>query len=138
MLPAELVSFTDFKNAYPDGQVLSRDTGIARRYGWNPYVGYDDIRSTPILYSGPATDGRLPPKERVLTLELNGDAAAYPFSQLATVYVANDTLGGMPVVVFYQSGTRSALDATLIETSPELGCRLSPAGLRRAPGACHQ
>jgi uncharacterized protein DUF3179 len=121
MLPAEIVSFRDFKSAFPNGQVLSRDTGVARRYGWNPYVGYDDINSTPILYSGPATDGRLLPKERVVTIELNGDAAAYPFSQLMTVHVANDTVGGTPVVVFHQSGTRSALDTVLIETSRDIG-----------------
>jgi hypothetical protein len=121
MLPAEIVSFKDFKAAFPNAPVLSRDTGIQRRYGWNPYVGYDDINSTPILYSGPATDGRLPPKERVLSIELNGEAAAYPFSQLMTAHVANDEVGGTPVVVFHQSGTRSSVDAALIEASRDIG-----------------
>ena len=121
MLPAEIVSFRDFRTAWPNGQVLSRDTGNPRRYGSNPYVGYDDIHTSPILYSGPATDVRLQPKERVVTVELNGDAAAYPFSQLMTVHVANDTVGGTPVVVFYQIGTRSALDAPLIATSRDIG-----------------
>ena len=121
MLPAEIVSFRDFRTAWPNGQVLSRDTGNPRRYGSNPYVGYDDIHTSPILYSGPATDVRLQPKERVVTVELNGDAAAYPFSQLMTVHVANDMVGGTPVVVFYQIGTRSALDAPLIATSRDIG-----------------
>jgi hypothetical protein len=73
-LPAEIVSFADFKAAFPHGQVLSRDTGHPRSYGTNPYVGYDSINSSPFLYSGPQ-DGRLPPMERVATVELRGQAA---------------------------------------------------------------
>jgi hypothetical protein len=57
MLPAQIASFADFQAAYPNGQVLSRDTGHPRGYGTNPYVGYDDINSSPFLYSGPK-DGR--------------------------------------------------------------------------------
>jgi hypothetical protein len=29
--------------AYPEGRVLSRETGYPRDYGHNPYVGYDDL-----------------------------------------------------------------------------------------------
>ena len=119
MLPAEIVSFADFKAAFPGGQILSRDTGHLRDYGSNPYVGYDNINSSPFLYSGPK-DGRLPPMERVATVELNGVTVAYPFSQLSQVHAVNDALGGAPVVVLYQAGTTSALDGALIATSREI------------------
>ena len=40
-LPTSIVSFTDFREAFPDGQILSRDTGLRGNYGSNPYAGYD-------------------------------------------------------------------------------------------------
>ena len=120
MLPAEIVSFADFVAAHPQSQVLSRDTGHPRGYGSNPYVGYDDINSSPILYSGPK-DGRLPPMERVATVELNGETAAYPFSRLAVARVINDVVGGTPLVVFHRGGTVSALDRGVISASRDVG-----------------
>ena len=120
MLPAEIVAFADFKAAYPSGPVLSRDTGHPRGYGTNPYVGYDDIGSTPFLYAGPK-DTRLPPMERVATVELGGQTAAYPFSRLIQAHVANDEVGGTPLVVFHQGGTVSALDGPVIAASRDVG-----------------
>ncbi len=58
--------------------VLSRETGYTRSYGNNPYAGYDDINNTPFLYDGPTPPGQLLPMARVLTVELNGEAVAYP------------------------------------------------------------
>ena len=120
MLPAEIVSFADFKAAFPSGLVLSRDTGNPRGYGNNPYVGYDNINSSPFLYSGPK-DGRLPPMERVVTVELNGETAAYPFSRLIHSPVVNDVVGGTPLVVLHQGGTLSALDGAVIAASRDVG-----------------
>jgi len=120
MLPAEIVSLADFKAAYAGGQVLSRDTGNPRSYGSNPYVGYDNINSSPFLYSGPK-DGRLPPMERVATVELNGETAAYPFSRLIHSPVVNDLVGGTPLVVLHQGGTLSALDGPVIAASRDVG-----------------
>ncbi|KAA3656034.1 MAG: DUF3179 domain-containing protein, partial [Chloroflexi bacterium] len=44
-LPSSLVSFADFKAAFPDGTILSRETGFNRAYGENPYAGYDTYDS---------------------------------------------------------------------------------------------
>jgi hypothetical protein len=120
ILPAEIVSFVDFKTGYPSGLVLSRDTGNPRGYGNNPYIGYDNINSSPFLYSG-ATDRRLPPMERVVTVELNGETAAYPFSRLIHFPVVNDVLGGTPLVVLHHGGTLSALDGAVIAASRDVG-----------------
>ena len=38
-IPSSLISFADFKELYPDGIVLSRETGYMRQYGTNPYAG---------------------------------------------------------------------------------------------------
>lgn len=63
-VPAQMASWRDFAQAHPRGRVLNQDTGYRRLYGRNPYVGYDDVRSSPFLYDGPR-DGRLRPMERV-------------------------------------------------------------------------
>ena len=46
-VPSQLISLDQFAAAYPDGQVLSRETGFSRDYGRNPYVGYDAIDQQP-------------------------------------------------------------------------------------------
>ena len=105
-IPAAMVSFADFRSTHPKGQVLSRDTGFLKPYGRNPYLGYDDISRSPFLFFE-EVDGRLPAMERVVTVSLNGEDAAYPFNVLAAQNVVEDTVGGEPIVVFHQPGTIS-------------------------------
>jgi hypothetical protein len=119
--PATTVSWDEFKAAHPDGQVLARETGFGRDYGSNPYVGYDDVNSSPFLFRGPATPGALSPMARVLTVDLNGEAVAYPYDVLAEALVVNDVVGGQPVAVFWQPGVASALDSSSIAAGRDVG-----------------
>jgi hypothetical protein len=119
-LPASIVSFAEFEAAHPDGRVLSRDTGFNRRYGENPYVGYDSIDETPFLFRDPV-DGRLPAMERVVSVELPELAVAYPYSVLREVHVVNDRRGDQDLVVFHVPGTASALGAAVIAVSEDVG-----------------
>lgn len=119
--PASIVAWDDFKAAHSQGQVLSRDTGFSRPYGRNPYEGYDDVNRPPFLYEGPETPGILPPVARVLTLEVNGEAVAYPYDILSDVAVVNDSVGGVDVVVLWAPGTASALDAGTVAGGRDVG-----------------
>jgi hypothetical protein len=119
-LPSVIVSWEDFKTFHPDGQVLSRDTGFNRRYGDNPYVGYDRVELPPFLFFG-ETDGRLLPKERVAAVSADGVDVAFPFSALEQERVINYRVGGQDVAVFFKPGTRSALDQQAIGDSREVG-----------------
>ncbi|MBI3166986.1 MAG: DUF3179 domain-containing protein [Chloroflexi bacterium] len=118
--PASMISWGDFKDLYPNGKVLSRDTGHPRDYGRNPYFGYDDITQTPFLYDGTTPD-QLPPMARVLTVDLNGEAVAYPYDVLRELNVINDMVGGEDIVVFWAEGTASALDTSNIPEGREVG-----------------
>ena len=121
--PATIISWQDFKASYPQGQgkVLSRETGYPRDYGHNPYIGYDDVNNPPFLYEGPPTPNQLPPVARVLTIDLNGEAVAYPYETLEKIGAVNDTVGGEAVVVFWQAGTVSPLDSGTTASGRDVG-----------------
>lgn len=116
LIPAQLVAWKDFKAAYPNGTVLSSG---GRRYGQNPYVGYDSS-AQPFLFLG-APDPRLPATERVLGVFSDQDAAAYPLSVIAEKGVIEDTFEGQKIVIFYEPGQVSALDQGEIAESREVG-----------------
>ncbi len=120
-VPAAIISWGDFKTKYPDGQVLSIDTGISRPYGQNPYVGYDNINSFPFLFSG-EIDDQLRPMDRVVGVVLDsGDSSAYAFTRLSEEFVINDVVGETPIAVFWKAGTASALDSSVIAEGNDVG-----------------
>ncbi len=47
------------------------------------------------------SESRLDPKEMIMALRLNGDARAYPISQMAYHHVLNDVVAGVPIAVTY-------------------------------------
>lgn len=124
-VPAPLISWESFKENYPDGVVLSRDTGYQRSYGQNPYPGYDDINRSPFLYEGPAIPGELPAVARILAVNLGGESVAYPYSVLSDVGVVNDFVGEEAIVVFWEPGTSSALDAANIANGEDVGSAIA-------------
>jgi len=119
-IPAQIISFKQFKDAYPSGVVLSKETGYERDYGRNPYVGYDDIDQSPFLYKE-KIDSRLPPNEKVIAIKEDGLIKAYPYSITLKERVINDKLGEKQVVVFHGDGAVSALDEGNIADSKEVG-----------------
>lgn len=118
--PATMISWNDFKSQYPNGLVLSRETGYSRNYGANPYFGYDDINQTPFLYDGTTPD-QLPPMARVLTVDLNGEATAYPYDVLSEAKVINDKVGDLEVVILWAEGSASPLDTSNIADGRDVG-----------------
>jgi hypothetical protein len=133
--PAQIVSWEDFQTAFPDGDVMSRDTGHERDYGLNPYPGYDDIGEAPFLFKG-EVDGRLAAVERVLGVEAAGAFTAFPYFRLrdqsvANVAAVNASVGGEAVAVFWKKGTNSALGNPDIAAGKDVG---SAAGFSRRVG----
>ena len=120
MLPSSMISFKDYYTAYPEGKVLSKKTGHYRAYGNNPYVGYDDINNSPFLYNDPI-DKRLRPMQRVVTISGENSSKAYTYPILKSKKVVNDSFEGKNIVVFYKTGTTSALDGRHIASSRDVG-----------------
>jgi hypothetical protein len=113
---SQLISFGQFAERYPKSKVLSRDTGFRRKYGLNPFQGYDSIDNTPMMFTD-VTDPRLPPMERVLSLRLNDALKLYPYNSINTKGVINDVVDGIPVVILSGAGYASPLDQTDISKS---------------------
>lgn len=120
-LPATIVAWEEFARTYPNGSVLSRETGHARQYGQNPYSGYDDVDSPPFFTTANSDDDRLQPKERVVYIERSGEAIAIPFSALAQTKQLEVTVAGELLEVVWLAHVRSALDSAAIASGREVG-----------------
>jgi hypothetical protein len=120
LLPVLTVSWENAKERFPDAEVLSRETGYSRGYGSNPYRGYDRS-SDPFLYRGPDVDSANEPMDRVLSVKRNGEWGAYTYKRLRSQRVIRDTVGGSDIVVFWQEGTASALDAGSVSGGRDVG-----------------
>lgn len=119
ILASQIVPWEKLKRTYADAQVLSRDTGYARDYGQNPYRGLD-TRARPFLFGG-NPDDRLPAMERIASASINDVSVAYPFSALRERPVINDEVGGVPIVIIWQPGTKSVLDSANVDAGRDVG-----------------
>jgi hypothetical protein len=122
-IPVATVPWDQWRQAYPDGWVLSRQTGYERDYGRNPYQSYDQPDSQPFLFDG-ETDPRLPPKERVVAID-GSDPVAVPLQLVAAARVLSLEVAGSPVVIWGVPGLRSALDTDRISD----GRRIAASGV---------
>jgi hypothetical protein len=87
-------------------RVLSLDTGHISDYSRSPYGNYDDNEA--IYFPVSARSRQYHPKERVLGIELDGAAKAYPFAELAkSESPLHDMIGERKVVVEFDAVTRS-------------------------------
>jgi hypothetical protein len=123
VIPSQLISFGEFRERFPDGDVLSRETGHERQYGSNPYRGYDSLNERPFLLDE-EVDGRLPPKQRVVTLERGKSFVVYPLNRLEEVEVANDEVEDLSVVLWFRPGAASALGTPEIAEGDQVGTGL--------------
>ena len=121
IVPSQVIGFGRFAERFPDGLVMSRDTGYSRQYGINPYSNYDSRPGRPFLFRG-EVDPRLDSAvDHVLAAIIGDSAKAYPFEILRQEGAVNDEIGDTPVVVFYQRGVASALGDSRIDSARDIG-----------------
>ncbi|MBW6536716.1 MAG: DUF3179 domain-containing protein [Mariniphaga sp.] len=121
IIPSMLISLNEFFESYPNGLVLSTETGISREYGTNPYTSYDNLENKqPRLFKG-EVDERLPAMERIIDIEVDGKYKIYPLSEISKKGVINDNFKGQPVVFFHTEKTVSVLDENNISKSKQIG-----------------
>ena len=123
-LPAAIVSFGEFAASYPEGVSLARESGAAIPYVSNPYVGYSSRQAPYPFYTG-EIDPRYRALDRVVGVTEGGAAIAYPFPVISALGVVNDTVGGVPVVVFWGGDTADALDTRQVSEGRAVGTGLA-------------
>ncbi|MGD9750982.1 MAG: DUF3179 domain-containing protein [Acidimicrobiia bacterium] len=119
--PVALASWKEFRAAHPDGIVLSRDTGFDKDYGRNLYPGYDDVNTPPFFFDEGAVDGRYAAKTRIVGLNLPNGPQAVTNQRLEADRVVELLDGERPLVVWWQPGTTSALDARTVADGRDVG-----------------
>ncbi len=120
-IPMGAVGWAQFREAHPDAVVLTRETGHDRNYGANPYVGYDDPGSEPLVPIPGGTDDRLLVKERVIGLGDGADPVAVVRSLVEEEGVVQVVVDGRDVSLWHLPGQASALDDQEIAKSRDVG-----------------
>lgn len=97
VMPSDVVKFGDWKNAFPGGQVLSRETGTFRVYGNDPY---GDYYTTPgVYFPVNNTDDRFHEKDIVLGVEFDGKTKAYLAQSIEQKGEITDRFAGRVLVL---------------------------------------
>jgi len=118
--PLSTVAWNTWRDANPDGLVLSQDTGFDRSYGRNPYPGYDNVESTPFLFEGDV-DGRYTAMTRIIGAEHGENAIGVPLDNLRDERVIATDVEGDQLVFWWTEGTTSALDSSQIPDGADVG-----------------
>ena len=105
ILPALMTTWRSWLEERPDTKTL--DKKGRGEYDFDPYESYygDDSIG---LFGRSVNDERLDAKELVAGVVVEGRAKAYPFSELSESPVINDEVSGVPLLVTFDSESRSA------------------------------
>ena len=110
MLPSRQESFARFRARAPNGKVLVSNRPF-RRYGINPYVGYDSAK-VPFLFRGDLPDGIAP---MVRVVAVGGEAWSLPLLRKKGKIIKGD------LVLSWEAGQNSALDTRVIRRGRDVG-----------------
>ncbi len=101
LLPSDIMEYKMFAQVYPEGQVLSTNTGAERHYGFDPYGDY--YTSESLLFSTGVKDDRLENKDYVLGIVIDGTAKAYYPPTIKEQQEVHDTVAGTQLVLRYNT-----------------------------------
>lgn len=114
LLSSDVMLYGNFKKAYPEGEVLSKETGAVRFYGRDPYGDYYTTPGTFFPVSG--KDDRLSAKDFVLGIVVDNKAKAYWPEAVKKIGIVEDRFGDKIIVVTYEKDTDTV---RLFEKKPD-------------------
>ncbi len=118
-VPMQHTSWKEWAETHEDTKVLSRNTGHDRNYDRQPYADYEN--EDRLYFPVRDTDDRLPLKEWVLGITIDGKSKAYAFSDLKQVETPfTDQVGDKSVTIEFDAEHESATayddDGNLLST----------------------
>lgn len=105
-LVSQIVLWSQVKNVYPSARVLSRKTGFVRDYTHDPYGDYLSDRNLYIVSDH--KDSRLPAKEMVFGVSVDGVYKAYPKQRLQQIKTITDTIGTNTITLEWNEALQTA------------------------------
>ena len=99
-VPATVIDWGSWLEMHPDTKALDK----AGQITFDPYTTYYESDKAGSL-GQTSQDDRLPIKERVIGLEKDESARAYPYSLLTGTPVLNDVFEGTPIVITLDQGS---------------------------------
>lgn len=112
LFPVVWTTWEKAKAKYPEAQVLSKDTGVARSYGFDPYGSY--LEEDTYYDSGESffplmnEDDRLGPKEVVLGIKVDGVQAAILKSKIEQEKEVRTMVGSTSVIAIWDDELETA------------------------------
>ncbi|RKX34361.1 MAG: hypothetical protein DRP71_07365 [Verrucomicrobia bacterium] len=103
---SEQMTWKDWKQKYPDGKLLSTNTGFSRRYDIDPYAAYFDS-PLPLFRTKNPVRKDLPEKEWVWGITVGDVAKAYPLARLVNGQSTRDTVNGVALNLVLNAQARS-------------------------------
>ncbi len=104
--PVVIETWSAWRAANPDTQVLSLGTGFLRDYG--PGVVYRDYFASPdLMFPAAVDETRQRQKDYVFGVQMVGGAKAWPLEVFAGGRVINDAVGAAPLVLIGDAAGRS-------------------------------
>jgi len=110
-IPSVMESWDQYRARHPDGLVM-KEPDYRRRYGANPYAGYDSA-SRPFLYNGENPPHGIPPLVRVVRV----GERAWPLTRVRD----EKTVQEAGITITWEAGQSSALDAGTIGQGRDVG-----------------
>ncbi len=105
LYPAIHTTWAEWKDLYPAGVVLSKQTGFGLEGTRNVYESYFTDGNRLGIFGTENPDKSLPGKEFVIGLTLDSMAVAYPYRHLSRQPLVNDVVAGQSLAVVFSAGS---------------------------------
>lgn len=99
---SDVMTWSQFQKAYPDGLALSDDTGFVRNYTFAPYGDYD--ADDQLYFPVSNMDATLPKKELLYVVNVGDQSLAFVRSALVDRGAAKIEIDGQVFVAEYHDG----------------------------------
>ena len=102
VLSSDQMRYGNWKKKFPQGEILSRDTGAQRFYGQSPYGDYFSVTGLAISLANPK-DTRLANDAFVFGIVINEKAKAYSTDAVKAQGTVEDSFEGTDIVLRYDT-----------------------------------
>jgi hypothetical protein len=120
-IPVATVPWGEWRDANPDGEVLSRDTGFVRDYGRNRYIGYDQLERPLSGFHTGGVDTRTAPMRRVVGIGGTDRDLAIDLEHLRSRSTLEASIDGRPVTIWHAPGVASPLQRAAVDGGDDIG-----------------